>query len=238
MAWRRDLASIVADAGRELAEALGGDLRSLVLYGSATGPGFRPDASDVNFAAVVDVLEHRHLGRVAQWWVGWRGDRVAVPLLLSLADLERSRDVFPLEFLDIRARHHLLAGSDVFADITVAPDAVRLECEREAKGKLILLRELYIEMAGSLRDQRALIVDSRKSFVAVVRGLLHLRGQPWELDEATAVRGFERAFACRLPTLVALAERHAGAPEQRFGEYLAEIELLATLADREARGGR
>jgi len=43
---------IVGTAGAELAGAFGPALRSLVLYGSAEQPEFRPERSDVNFAVV------------------------------------------------------------------------------------------------------------------------------------------------------------------------------------------
>jgi hypothetical protein len=235
MWWRADPREILAEAAAELA-ALGGDaVKTLVVYGSAAGAGFRPERSDVNLAAVLEPLEFVHLQRIAQWWTRWRRHRVAAPLVLSLTELERSRDVFPLELLDIQARHRTLAGAELFADLVVDPEAVRAECEREAKGKLLRLRALYLELAGSTRDLHALMLDSRKTFLHVVRGLLYLRGVPWSGHGAEVVRAFERHFACALPVLAALEEHQpAGPVAERFGAYLDEIELLATVADREA----
>ena len=239
MPWRIDPERILPDAARELAELLGDALRTLVVYGSAAGPGFHARRSDVNLAAVLDPLEFTHLQRVAQWWAGWRRHRVAAPLLFSAADLERSRDVFPLEFLDLQARHRTLAGRELFDDLSVAPECERAECEREAKGKLLRLRALYLELAGSARDLRALMLDSRKTFLHVMRGLLYLGGQPWEGDGRSVVTAFERRYACRLPVLAMLARSATESPvEQRFGDYLAEIETLAEVADSEARTAR
>ncbi len=230
---------IVGKAGAELAEAFGTALRTVVVYGSAEHPDFRPERSDVNFAAVAESVTFAHLQRVAQWYARWRGERVAAPLLLTPPDLVRSLDVFPLEMLDIQARHRTLAGDDLFTAIVVARDNVRLECEREAKGKLVRLRALYLELAGSTVEIRELMLDSRKTFLHVMRGLLFLRGVAWETREREVVPAFARTYGRAMPVLEILASRQdPGTIENRFGEYLGEIETLAALADGAGDPGR
>ncbi len=231
MRWRIAPERIVDEAGAELAALFGPDLRTLVVYGSAGGPDFRPDRSDLNFAAVAEPLTFRHLQAVAQWHARWRSERVAAPLLLMASDLQRSLDVFPLEMLDIQARHRTLAGDDLFQGLVVSADAVRLECEREAKGKLTRLRALYVELAGSTVEIRELMLDSRKTFLHVMRGLLYLRGDPWESREVEVVQAFARRFGRAMPVLAALCGTASGPLETRFPEYLAEIETLAAIAD-------
>src|SRR3954452_8993535 len=217
MPWRIDPARIVPDAARELAALFPGELRSLAVYGSAAGAGFRPERSDVNFALVLDTIGATQLGRIGQWWHRWRSHRVSVPLVMTPSDLDRSLDVFPLEFLDLQSRHRTLAGDEVFQRIDVAHEAVRLECEREAKGKLLRLRALWVELAGSVRDRRSLILDSRKTFVVVLRGLLHLRGVAWTGDGAAVVAAFERTYGTALPTIAALGRAgHGDAIETQF----------------------
>ena len=236
MPWRIDPARIVTDAARELAALFPDDLRSLALYGSAAGDSFRPDRSDINFAVVLEAVSATHLGRIAQWWYGWRDRRVSVPLVMSRADVERSLDVFPLEFLDLKARHRILAGADLFAALEVPLEAVRLQCEREAKGKLLRLRALYVELAGSVHDRRVLMLESRKTFIGVLRGLLHLRGATWQGNGAAVVHAFEQAYGVALPVLAGLGSAAPGdAIETRFDAYLAEVERLADIADRVAR---
>jgi hypothetical protein len=236
MPWRIAPDDVVPEAGRELAAIFGESLRTVVVYGSAADPRFRPDRSDVNLAAVVESLEFAQLRLVAQWWARWRRHRVAAPLLLSASDLERSRDVFPLELLDLQARHRTLAGAELFTGLTFTPESVRAECEREAKGKLLRLRGLYVELAGSARALRALMLDSRKTFLQVLRGLLYLRAEPWSGNGQTVLRAFEGHFACKLPILAALSEPLLDGPvEERFGEYLAEVQRLAAIADREGQ---
>jgi hypothetical protein len=230
---------IVTEAAAELGAAFGSELRSVVLYGSAETADFRPERSDVNFAAVAEPITFAHLQRVAQWYARWRSERVAAPLLLAPSDLTRSLDVFPLEMLDIQARHRTLAGDELFRDLVVAPTNVRLECEREAKGKLVRLRALYLELAGSPVDLRELMLDSRKSFLHVMRGLAFLRGVAWEPRETAVVAAFTQLFGVALPVFATLTSgRDPGAIETRFADYLGEIEALAALADTAGTASR
>jgi len=230
---------IVTEAGAELAAVFGPALRTTVLYGSAESPDFRPDRSDVNLAVVADPVSFAHLQHVAQWYARWRSERVAAPLLLNSSDLTRSLDVFPLEILDIQARHRTLAGEELFTGLVVAAGNVRLECEREAKGKLVRLRALYLELAGSTVEIRELMIDSRKTFLHVMRGLLFLRTHKWHSREAEVVPAFTQLFGREMPVLAALtSHRDPGAIESRFGDYLAEIEVLAGLADTAGTGSR
>lgn len=223
---------VVSEAGAELAAAFGAALRTVVVYGSVETVDFLPERSDVNLAAVAEPLTFAHLQKVAQWYARWHPQRVAAPLLLVPADLTRSLDVFPLEMLDIQARHRTLIGDDLFAGLVVTRDNVRLECEREAKGKLVRLRALYLELAGSTIEIRELMIDSRKTFLHVMRGLLYLRGIAWEPREAAVVAAFAQHFAHRMPVFETLtSHRDPGAIETRFADYLGEIETLAALAD-------
>jgi len=233
MPWRITPERVAEEAGSALAALLQDALRSVVLYGEWARPGPRAHRADVHLVAVAEPLTFAHLQRAAQWWARWHRHGVATPLLLSATDLARSRDVFPLEFLEIRAQHRTLAGADLFADLAVGAACVRAQCEREAKGKLLRLRALYLELSGSTRALRALMLDSRRTFLLVMRGLLYLCGEPWRGDERDVLDAFERRYGCQLPVLATMAAAPAEAAiEQRFADYLAEIELLATIADQ------
>ena len=105
-----------------------------------------------------------------------------------------------------------------------------------AKGKLLRLRALYVELAGSVQDRRVLMLQSRKTFIAVLRGLLHLRGVPWQGNGAAVVHAFEHAYGIALPVMAGLGAAGPGdAVETQFDAYFGEVERIADVADREAR---
>jgi hypothetical protein len=76
------------------------------------------------------------------------------------------------------------------------------------------------------------MLDSRKTFLHVMRGLLFLRGVAWEPRETAVLPAFVREFGQPMPVFEALTSHHDPGPiEARFGDYLSEIEVLAALAD-------
>jgi len=233
MQWRTAQERVIPEAAGELAGVFGDALRTLVIYGRTVRHDRRVAGAAVDFAAVAEPLTFAHLRRVAQWWARWRSRNIANPLLFSASDLQRSRDVFPLEFLDIKTNHQTLSGDDLFKQLPIRLECLRTQCEREAKGKLLRLRALYLECCGSTRELRDLMLASHETFLLVARGLLYLRDQRWSGDARAALAAFERQYGRRMPIMTALAkESEIGPIEQRFGEYLAEIETLADVADR------
>jgi hypothetical protein len=153
----------------------GDDLVSIILYGSATGKDYRPGKSDINFMIVLSEAGignlHKALGTVEKW----KKKRVATPLFLSKFYIETSMDVFPIEYLNFQSNHVVVFGEDVLKDLTFDPALLRLQCEREIKGKLLLLREAYLESAGKGKALKEVIRQSIGTFAAIFQALLFLK---------------------------------------------------------------
>ena len=167
----------VAKFVEALKKALGGELISIILYGSAAREDFDKKFSDYNLMVVVEELGLDHLRRLSplvRWWVR-RGN--AIPLFVRPAHIEGSKDVFAIEFADMRDHHRVLYGRDFVQDIEVDREHLRLQCEREVKTGLLGLRSAILERAHSLGGLRRLLLKSSSSFLAIFRGMLRVRGQ-------------------------------------------------------------
>src|SRR5690554_8232491 len=58
-------------------------------------------------------------------------------LFFTPKDLLNATDSFPLEFLHIANKNHLLYGEPILKDFVVDLKELRLQCERELRGRLI-----------------------------------------------------------------------------------------------------
>ncbi len=159
-----------------LKEALGARLRSVVLYGSAARGDFHEATSDLNLILVLEDLEPATLEALTPIVERWRARGHHVPRLFTPHLIADSADVFPVEFLDIRANRLVLHGEDPFARLEVRSAYLRLQCERELREKLMRLQEGYVECHARRRDLEWLLTDSYTSFVALFRGCLRLLG--------------------------------------------------------------
>src|SRR5579862_4931573 len=102
-----------------LRAALGGDLTSVVLYGSAAVGDHDPKFSDYNVLCVLSSVTPVQLGATESIFRWWRGEGNPAPLLLTEHEVGSSTDCFPIEFEDIKAHHRILYGRDVVASIAI-----------------------------------------------------------------------------------------------------------------------
>jgi hypothetical protein len=174
----------------------GGDtVRSIVLHGSALGPEFRPGSSDYNFVVLAEPVDIPLLQRLAARTGKWRRKKISPPLLISPEMVRRSLDSYPLEFLSMQARYRVLQGDDFLRGLTFEKEYVRLQCEREVKSKLLLMRRLFLESEGSPKRLQHLVARGLPSLVAIFRGMLYLKDGPWQVhgdelyDQCAALLG-------------------------------------------------
>lgn len=167
---------VLKDMVKRLREALGDRLLSVVLYGSAARGDFQKATSDFNLLLVLDDLEPETLERLSPVVSRWTRLGQPFPRLFSPALIRDSTDVFPIEFVEIKAHRVILDGSDPLEDVVVQADHLRLWCERELREKMMRLREAYLASKGKPRAVRPLLIESYSVFLAIFRGCLHLLG--------------------------------------------------------------
>src|SRR5262249_20122674 len=165
----------VAQVVEEARAVFGSDLVSFAIYGSAAGEDFVPRQSDLNFVIVLERITFTHLQALHRHLRKWHKLGAATPLLLDREFLERARDVFPMEFHDIKAQHRVLYGEEVFATLPINSRHLRYQAEHEARGKLLRLRALYADVGADRKRLQALMLDSAKTFVIIMRNFIRLR---------------------------------------------------------------
>jgi hypothetical protein len=88
----------------------------------------------------------------------------------------------------------VIQGEDVLAGLSFKKEFVRMQCERELKGKLLLLQQRYVETGGKGRILRDLIAASIPTFTFVFKGLLHIRGEEVPVTKSETISLVARRF--------------------------------------------
>lgn len=159
---------------QDVHELYGGDLVAIFLYGSATTGEHVAGRSDINVGVVLSRLTPALLRKASGRLRGWARHGFATPVFFDPRFLRDSLDVFPIEFLDMQAHHRALWGPDLLADLRIGAEPLRRQCELELRGKLLKLRQAYVESAGSPKDLEAVLVSAVSSLVVLARTLLRL----------------------------------------------------------------
>jgi hypothetical protein len=234
-AW---LEKTLSEFTQEVRKLLADELVAVVLYGSGAGVNFVPDHSDINIALVMKAVQFDTLQKLRLHIGAWRKRGFAMPLLLDQEFLQRARDVFPMEFYDIREQHRLLWGEDVFREFAIDPRHLRFQAEHEARSKLLRLRAVYVECAEDPPRLRALLLDSSKTFLILMRNVIRLHGHAGVLPYEDVLNRFERQFQLTFPCLRQLIAIRVGRQSwpatllaDLFREYLAEIQQMIGVID-------
>ena len=160
-----------------LAAAAGESLHSVVLYGSAVSGEFHQDFSDLNVLCLFQALSTNVMLALSEPVAWWKKQKHPAPLLLTVEEVKRSTDVFPIEFLDIQRHHRVLSGEDIFATMEIPRTLHRVQVEHELRTKLILFRQQFLIDSANRNKVLNLMLESLSSFVTLFRHSLLIMGE-------------------------------------------------------------
>lgn len=165
------------------------ELVSAVVYGSAARGEFREGRSDINLllafrSCSAEVL--RAIGPILQR--AWRSQRVR-PYLVTVAEVPRIADVFPLKLLEIKDAHVVLHGSDLLASVEIDREHLRLRVEQELRNVLIRVRWDLVHSHDEPVEIRRHLAQLGHRLRTVMFGVLHLH------DVAPSGASFAEIFA-------------------------------------------
>lgn len=163
---------------RDVTAIFGVNLQAVILFGSAARGEFLPGRSNLNLLLLVDKQDVESLDRYAKGHRRWAKEGIVVPLVVTDAELRSWPEVFPLEHLELRRHHFVLAGRDPF--MQADPDQSRLvsACVQDMRGNLLRLRQRVLEGGASPEVIQLLLAMSVTALLACLRGLAYLKGSP------------------------------------------------------------
>ncbi len=225
--------------------AFGPELEAICLYGSGARGEYVPGHSDINFLVLLSEEGIGQLQKAFPLVAKWGRRAIAIPLFLTRDYIKRSLDAFPLEFLDMKLHHLLVYGeSDPLSDLEIDRGDLRLQCEREVKGKLLALREAYVGTRGRPKELSLVISRSINAFAVIFEGLLWLRDRVIPPSRREVFGELCREAGLREEVfLAALAVKEGRVKPSReelmrlFTDYMEEVRRLARWVDQmEAEG--
>ena len=159
-------------------------------------------------------------------------------LSMTKAFIETSLDSYPIEFLNMKNSHILIYGENVLGNLTFQPADLRLQIERELKGKIILLTQGYLETKVSARQVRHLIRNSFTAFVSIFNALLYLKHEKAPQTRRETIREVCNLFLLDAAVFERCSDIREGKDNLADGEiidtfkkYLQEVEKICSIVD-------
>lgn len=215
-------------------------LSSVVAYGSYVAGTWTAKASDINVLILVKEFRAsslEELGRRAHRFL--RRYRVT-PLILSENEFSRSADVFPMEYMDIIARHRVLYGGDPTEHVQFSRRNLRHQLEHQLRGLAVSLRQLLVAAHGRKRLLANELKQSAGSVSALFRGLLRLHAvEDCPTDHHDLVERVAQAYEVQLDAFAQLFALRSGARtdvEELSRRLMANLDELIHIVDQYETG--
>ncbi|MEK7330474.1 MAG: hypothetical protein AAB113_06685 [Candidatus Eisenbacteria bacterium] len=160
------------------------------------------------------------------------------PLFVTPRQIEKSLDVFPIEWIDIQESHLLIEGQDVLGGIEVPRGNLRLQLEHDLRARLVALRQAYLANAKHPQELGAVLHAAASGFATLCRTLLRLRGESPPANTPKVIERVADVFGLDAEGLLAAhLVRYGGHHHKRhellgfYRRFLVEVERLANAID-------
>lgn len=222
-----------------LKSAAGGNLKAVVLYGSAVTGEFHEKHSDLNIVCLVEraaAADIEKLHDVAEWWM--REGNLA-PLIFTLDELVRSADVFAIEMLDMKHHHRMLFGEDFLERMEVPLRLHRLQVERELRTNWLRLRQAILTAPRKKKAHLGIMLASvgpicvlfRHALIALGKGQPH--GKREAVDAIAALSGADASgFRAILEFRAGKRKEKEIEIEETLTTYMEFVEVVTNEVDR------
>lgn len=218
--------------------ALGQEFIAAYITGSALTQGFDEHVSSVNLLVVVRSLNLDVLDALRNSVPRDKKPPHLQPLFVTTRQVEKSLDVFPIEWIDIQESHLLIEGQDVLSGFVVPRGNLRLQLEHDLRGRLLGLRQAYVAAGHHPERLAEVLAAGASGFTTLCRTLLRLQG---EVPPAEAPKVIERVadvFGVGAEGLLAAhLVRYGGARPKGdavvglYRKFLVEVERLVNAID-------
>ncbi|MGH7496578.1 MAG: hypothetical protein ACREOO_29865 [bacterium] len=150
-------------------------LESVIFYGSGARGEYEPGKSDINFLIVLSEAAIHNLRQAVNLTETWRTRAKVVPLVVTQQYIHNSLDSYPIEFLHMQRHYRVLFGAEVFSGLKIEARHLRLQLERELKGKLLHLRKGFLESGYDRDELKEMIRRTISAFLPLFESFLFIK---------------------------------------------------------------
>jgi predicted nucleotidyltransferase len=199
---------VATEFAGELSKALGARLEGVMLYGSAARGEWLESMSDINVLVLIDDINGASLHATSPVVRKYAAKRIH-PIVLETKEWKSATDVFAIEVADMVDASVQIKGDDALSRLPTALPILRLQAERELRGKLL---QLYLGMlVTETPDQLGkLLMSTMPSLATYFRTALRLGRRDVPHDTASVLREAGELTGADVTPLLRVLEARQG----------------------------
>ena len=216
----------------EAAAKLAKPPRSIAVMGAIAKGRFREGQSDVDLLFVVDDASAAALEALGGPFRDANRLARLDPIVLTVAELKDAADVFPTKFLSLQRHHRVIFGDDLFAQLSISREHLRLRVEQELRNLSLRLRRRYLAIGQDEALVARALAEAAPPLESALESLLTITGTPGP----SAFTAAAQSFGLDAAALGALERREFPDAVSLFAKVLDAIDRAAAIADRAQAG--
>ena len=229
---------VISEFAKKLIENFEDNIHAILVYGSAAGINYNHGVSNINIAVIFKNLDFNVLCQSLELVKWGRKHKISTPLCLTKEYIVNSLDVFPVEFTEIKGQHKLIYGEDVFKDLNIPSQDLRLLCEQQIKGKLLHMRQAYLDIGPNSAILKNLLLSVLSDLTPIFRQLILLKGQSLGEHKEEVYKGLAKIYSLdKEPFLAVYLDKNKKSlmsnnqVESQFRNFLDQLEKLSRHMD-------
>ena len=154
-------------------------------------------------------------------------------------EIDRSVDVFTIEFMDMQQHYRVVFGKDVLQGLSIPVNLHRVQVEYELREKLVLLRQRVLLASGKDSRLWELLVRSVSSFTTLFRHALIVLGHDAPVGKREAVQALSKLIGFDASGILQVldvrerkSERGKFDVAEVFSRFLAALEQVNAAVDK------
>ena len=170
-----EIRSWLSQVSQTLIDALGEQLDSLILFGSAA-EGLMRASSDVNLLVVLQRFDRLRIDKASAVLQNAAAAVELHPMFVLVSELRVAAESFSVKFDDIAHRHVVLYGADRFEGLTIPRSLLVLRLQQVLFNLTLRLRTLYAVGRTHEEGLAAIVADTAAPLRRSAYSILELRG--------------------------------------------------------------
>jgi hypothetical protein len=210
----------------------------VILFGSAVAGDFHPEVSNLNLLCVIRDSSFAALQALAPAVKWWDAQKQPPPQFMTRDEIDRSTDVFTIEFMDMQQHHRVIFGEDVLQGLSIPVNLHRVQVEYELREKLALLRQHLLLASGNDSRLWELLVRSVSSVATLFRHALIVLGHDAPVGKREAVQVLSKQIGFDASGILQVLDVRERKSERKqfevadvFSRYLAALEQITKAVD-------
>lgn len=170
----------------DLEKAFGNNLLSVFITGVSATKRYNPGKSRIEILTILSDDSLLVFDKFHSVEKDWLKKGVDFTYFMTEDFVNNSLDSFPLEFFDMQKRNILLFGLNTLKDLSIKESDLRLQIERELRGKSLNLKREIVSLNGSSKGLKELLNKSFPQFLTILRAIIHLSNSEYIAIEPKA----------------------------------------------------